>query len=114
MTRWPADTDLTERGREQARGLAGRLSGRPLAAVYCSTLRRTIETATIAAAPHGLAPLPREALREIDEDVRILFSSGHTERLVRSDMQGAPPIAGFIQKPYNMQALSQKINEILS
>ena len=60
-----ADTDLTERGRAQARGLAARLRGRPLAAVYCSPLRRTIETATIAAEPHGLAPQPVEALHEI-------------------------------------------------
>jgi broad specificity phosphatase PhoE len=64
-----ADTDLTERGREQARGLAARLGGRPLAAVYCSTLRRTYETACIVAEPHGLAPLPRKALREIDYGV---------------------------------------------
>jgi broad specificity phosphatase PhoE len=60
------DTDLTERGQAQARGLAARLRGQPIAAAYCSTLRRTIETATIVAAPHGLAPLPREALREVD------------------------------------------------
>jgi probable phosphoglycerate mutase len=61
-----ADTDLTDRGREQARGLAARLSPRPIAAVYCSTLKRTIETAAIVAAPHGLDPQPREALRELD------------------------------------------------
>ena len=60
------DVDLTERGRAQAQGLAARLRDRPLAAVYCSTLRRTIETAAIAAAPHGLEPQPREALREVD------------------------------------------------
>jgi probable phosphoglycerate mutase len=61
-----ADTELTERGRAQARGLAARLSGRPLAAVYCSTLRRTVETASIVAEPHGLTPLPRAALCEVD------------------------------------------------
>jgi len=60
------DIELTERGRAQARGLAARLSDRPIAAVYCSTLRRAIETATIAAKPHGLEPQPHEALRELD------------------------------------------------
>ena len=63
------DIDLTDQGRAQARGLAARLSARPIAAVYCSTLRRTIETATIVAQPHGLAPQPREALHEIDYGV---------------------------------------------
>jgi len=60
------DIDLTERGRAQARGLAARLRGRPLAAVYCSTLRRTYETACTVAEPHGLAPVPRKALCEVD------------------------------------------------
>ena len=64
-----ADTDLTEQGREQARGLAARLSTRPIAAVYCSTLRRTIETATIVAAPNGLKPLPRKTLHEVNYGV---------------------------------------------
>jgi probable phosphoglycerate mutase len=61
-----ADTELTDKGREQARRLAARLRDRPLAAVHCSTLRRTIETARIVAEPHGLAPQPVEALHEID------------------------------------------------
>jgi len=60
------DIDLTERGRAQARGLAARLSDHPIAGVYCSTLRRTIETAEIVGAPHGLEPQPREGLHEID------------------------------------------------
>ena len=63
------DIDLTEQGRQQARALAVRLSGRPIAAAYCSTLRRTIETAALVAEPHGLEPQPLKALHEVDYGV---------------------------------------------
>ncbi len=60
------DISLTERGRTQAGRLAARLRGAPLAAVYCSSLKRCVETATICAGPHDLAPVPRQALVEVD------------------------------------------------
>ena len=60
------DIDLTERGRQQARRLAARLSAKPIAAIYCSSLRRCRETASILAAPHGLRPIPQDALVELD------------------------------------------------
>lgn len=61
-----ADIDLTDRGRGQARRLALRLSGEPIAAVYCSPLRRCMETATLLAAPHGLMLMVEEGLAELD------------------------------------------------
>ena len=60
------DTPLTERGRAQAQRLSKRLGSEPLAAVYCSSLQRCVETAMIVAAPHGLVPIPRDALVEVD------------------------------------------------
>ena len=48
------DIPITERGRLQAQSLSERLRDKPLAAVYCSSLRRCAETAAIIAQPHGL------------------------------------------------------------
>ncbi|MFN2131789.1 MAG: histidine phosphatase family protein, partial [Anaerolineae bacterium] len=44
-----ADTELSDRGRCQARQLALRLSGEPIVAVYCSSLQRCVSTASIVA-----------------------------------------------------------------
>jgi broad specificity phosphatase PhoE len=61
-----ADTELSERGRCQARRLGERLSGEPIAAVYCSPLERCVETAGFVAQRHGLAPRPVADLVEVD------------------------------------------------
>jgi probable phosphoglycerate mutase len=61
-----ADPPLNETGRAQAAQLAAVLAAEPLAAVYSSPLRRAFETAQILAAPHGLEPVPVDALREVD------------------------------------------------
>ena len=61
-----ADPPLNETGRAQAADLAGALANEPLAAVYSSPLRRAFETAQIVGAPHGLEPVPVDALREVD------------------------------------------------
>ena len=60
-----ADPPLNETGRAQAAELAAALVAEPLAAVYSSPLRRAFETAQILAAPHGLEPVPVDALREV-------------------------------------------------
>jgi broad specificity phosphatase PhoE len=79
--RFAGSTDvlLSDEGRHQAAGLASRLRSDRLAAVYCSTLRRTAETAAIIAEPHGLEPVPRHGLREIDH--------GHWEGLTRQEVE---------------------------
>ena len=60
------DVPLNERGVLQAERLAAALSREPLAAVYASPLRRTLETARAVAAPHGLDATIDERLIEMD------------------------------------------------
>src|SRR5689334_13907609 len=71
--------ELSEEGRAQAQQLSERLANDRLAAVFCSPLSRTMETARIIAAPHQLAPQPFDGLREI--------SHGHWEGLTRKEVE---------------------------
>jgi len=73
------DIDLSTEGREQVRRLAQRLADDRVRAVYSSPLRRTVDTATILGAPHGLEPVTRDALREI--------SHGRWEGLRRAEVE---------------------------
>jgi len=57
--------DLNEQGRWQIRCLASRLAAENISAVYCSDLRRAIESASILAESHQLMPQIRPGLREI-------------------------------------------------
>ena len=60
------DVELSDAGRNEAEALARRLATEPLAAVYCSPMRRTVETAAILARPHERAPKTDDGLKEID------------------------------------------------
>ena len=71
--------DLSDEGRAQVGALARRLAGEKISAVYCSPLSRTVETATILAAPHGLSIAHRDGLREI--------SHGRWEGLTRPEVE---------------------------
>jgi broad specificity phosphatase PhoE len=71
--------DLSDEGRTQAAALARRLATERIAAVYCSPLSRTVETATILAEPHGLPVVHRDGLREI--------SHGRWEGLTRPEVE---------------------------
>jgi broad specificity phosphatase PhoE len=73
------DIPLSDDGRAQAAALAERLRDDPISAIYCSPMRRTLETASIIGEPHQLAPISRPALREIDH--------GHWEGLTRQDVE---------------------------
>lgn len=77
------DVPLSHEGREQARRLGMRLSAEKVAAVYASTLGRTMETARLIAEPHGLEVQPREGLREI--------SHGHWEQMTRREVDERYP-----------------------
>ena len=71
--------ELSEQGRRQARRLSERLAGHPIAAIYCSPLSRTVETARILAQPHRLELVHRDGLREI--------SHGRWEGLTRHEVE---------------------------
>ncbi len=85
---------LADEGREQARHLAARLAKEAIAAVYASPLERTLETARVLAAPHGLAVVPRDGLCEI--------SHGHWEGLTRAEVESRYPdeYAAWEEDPY--------------
>jgi len=59
------DVLLSDGGRDQARRLGERLASEPLAAVYASPMKRTMETARLIVASHGLEVQPVDGIREI-------------------------------------------------
>jgi probable phosphoglycerate mutase len=74
-----ANVFLSDEGRSQAEHLAQRLSDDHLDAIYASPLDRTMETAGILAKYHGITPIPRDGLREINH--------GHWEGLSRKEVE---------------------------
>src|SRR5579872_7213976 len=74
-----SDVDLSDDGRELARRLADRLSKTRIDAFYCSDMKRTTQTATIVAQPHGRSPVGVAGLREIDH--------GQWERMIHKDVE---------------------------
>jgi broad specificity phosphatase PhoE len=60
-----ADPPLSGLGRTQAMALSAVLGEQDVDVVACSTMRRAIETAEIVASPHGLTPVVRPELVEI-------------------------------------------------
>ena len=77
------DVELSEEGKFQAARLAERLADDSIAAVYCSPLKRTVQTATILATPHQLPVITRDGLREIHH--------GHWEGMRRADVESQFP-----------------------
>ncbi len=73
------DVELSDEGKLQAQKLAERLADDPIAAVYCSPMTRTIQTATYLARPHNLPLIQRDGLREINH--------GHWEEMRRADVE---------------------------
>jgi broad specificity phosphatase PhoE len=83
--RFAGSTDvlLSDEGRAQATALGERLADAELAAVYASPMKRTVETATLVAAPHKLALTTDAGLREIDH--------GRWEQLTRREVEARFP-----------------------
>src|SRR5919109_5372875 len=77
------DVELSEEGKLQAGRLAERLADDSIAAVYCSSLTRALQTASILARPHELPLIQREGLREIHH--------GHWEGMRRADVEAQFP-----------------------
>lgn len=90
------DVDLSDEGRGQAERLGQRLAGEPIAALYASPMRRTLETASLLGRPRGLEPLPRSELRETDH--------GHWEGLRRAEVEErfAGEYQAWEQDPFTM------------
>lgn len=57
---------LSDEGRRQAEGAAGRLAAVTLQAVYSSPMQRCVETAEVVASRHGMTVETEELLSEID------------------------------------------------
>ena len=93
------NVDLSEEGREQARRLSFRLSTEKISAVYASPMSRTVETASIIAAPHKLPVQTRSELKEI--------SHGRWEGLTRREVEAKFPeeAAAWEKDPYTSSPL---------
>jgi probable phosphoglycerate mutase len=77
------NVQLSDEGRQQAGRLSQRLAKEDVTVVYASPLDRTVETASIIAAPHKLEIQKRDGLREI--------SHGHWEELTRKEVDAKYP-----------------------
>ncbi len=61
-----SDTPLNRKGKEQAQRVGDALKAEQLDAVYCSPLKRAVDTALEIAVHHRLAPQPLPGLAELD------------------------------------------------
>ena len=77
------EVDLSDEGRWQVSCLAKRLVDDHITAIYCSPMRRTIQTASIIAEPVHLTPITRDGLREIHH--------GRWETMTREDVKAQFP-----------------------
>jgi probable phosphoglycerate mutase len=74
------DVPLSEEGEAQARALSERLASYKIAAAFASPMARTMRTAGLIAAPHGLEVEPIGGLREIDHGRWEGKTRGEVER----------------------------------
>src|SRR5437763_8965772 len=93
------DVALSDEGREQTRRLADRLSHEKIMAIYASPLGRTVETASILAAPHKLEVQTRDGVREINH--------GRWEQMTRKEAEEKFPeeAAEWEKDPYTFAPL---------
>ncbi|MGH9422122.1 MAG: histidine phosphatase family protein, partial [Thermoanaerobaculia bacterium] len=73
------DVQLSDRGREQARMLGERLAAEPISVAFASPMVRTMDTAGLIVAPHGIEVTPVDGLREI--------AHGRWERKTRAEVE---------------------------
>jgi probable phosphoglycerate mutase len=88
------DVELSDEGREQARRLGERLSSEKIGCIFASPMSRTMETASLLAAPHGLPVQKCDGFREI--------SHGHWEQMTRREVEEQFPkeAAEWEEDPY--------------
>jgi len=76
---------LSGLGRVQAHAVAALLGEEDVDVIACSTLLRAVETAEIIASPHGLKPIVRSELREVDS-YRELAAGVNPQSLVAPEV----------------------------
>jgi broad specificity phosphatase PhoE len=90
---------LNRLGIRQAEATRDFLAIRPIDHCYCSPLLRALQTAAIVAAPHGLSPVPLDALTECDigrwegldwPSIRYLDAEGYARFVERPAESGYP------------------------
>ncbi|HEY3310654.1 MAG TPA: histidine phosphatase family protein [Anaerolineales bacterium] len=93
------EVDLSDEGRWQVGCLAKRLLNDGISAIYCSPMRRTIQTATIIAGPIQLKPVTRDGLREIHH--------GRWETMSRPEVEAQFPeeYASWQEDPFTFAPL---------
>ena len=53
-----------------------------------------------------------QKLREINPDIKVLLASGYSKEEVSERFRGLG-LSGFIQKPFNMNSLSNEVKRVL-
>lgn len=93
------DAPLARLGVRQAEATRDFLAGRGITVCYSSPLLRAVQTATIIAAPHGLAPTTLEAVNECDvgrwegldwQTIRYLDAEAHRDFMADPASHGYP------------------------
>jgi broad specificity phosphatase PhoE len=100
------DAPLARLGVRQAEATRDFLAGSRIDVCYSSPLLRAVQTATIIAAPHGLAPTPLEAINECDvgrwegldwQTIRYLDAEAHREFMADPGRHGYPGGESFAE-----------------
>ncbi|MCA9166314.1 MAG: histidine phosphatase family protein, partial [Planctomycetales bacterium] len=109
------DGPLSLPGRQQAEAAAFCLHEEPIAAVYCSPLKRAVETAQIVAAPHKSPIHIHEELTEVDVGAwerRSWVEIAQTEPAAYQAFQRDPAAHGY-PAGENLQQVFERVNPVL-
>jgi probable phosphoglycerate mutase len=90
------DEPLSALGLEQAARAAGLLAGAPIRSILSSNVKRALTTAHTVSAPHGIAPVVLEGLRERNFGALIGTSSAHIDWAC--EPEGGETLAFFIDR----------------
>jgi len=111
---------LARLGVHQAAATRDFMAVRTVDVCYCSPLLRAVQTATIIAEPHGIAPLPVDGLTECDvgnwegmdwQQIRYLDADNHHRFMANPAENGYPNGENFAQVAERALAT---INELLA
>lgn len=92
------DEPLNDTGLDQARRAAELLAGEPIRTIVCSDAQRAMTTALTVAAPHAIAPMPDEELRERNFGALIGTSSARIDWAC--DPENGETLTVFMQRKH--------------